>query len=85
MAETLIAIPLETVKEAEELPSLTYCLDIENGRIAGKVDGLMAVNQAIRKAIIRRASSVSFMTTSTGVRWRRRLSQRTQQGNTPRQ
>ena len=52
MAETFIAIPIETVKEAEELPSLTYCLDIENGRIAGKVDGLMAVNQAIRKAII---------------------------------
>lgn len=52
MAEVYIPIPIETVTEAEEQPSLTYRLDLDNGRIVGKVDGLEAVNQAIRKAII---------------------------------
>lgn len=52
MAETFIPIPVETITEAEEQPSRTYRLDLEKGRIVGKVDGLAAVNQAIRKAII---------------------------------
>lgn len=52
MAETFIPIPIDTVTEAEEQPSLTYRLDLENGRIAGRIDKLEAVNQAIRKAII---------------------------------
>ena len=52
MADVFIPIPIETVTEAEEQPSLTYRLDLDNGRIVGKVDGLEAVNQAIRKAII---------------------------------
>jgi len=52
MTDTFIPIPIETVTEAEEQPSLTYRLDLDNGRIVGKVDGLEAVNQAIRKAII---------------------------------
>ena len=52
MAEVYIPIPVATVKEAEEKPSLTYRLDLDNGRIVGKVDKLEAVNQAIRKAII---------------------------------
>ena len=52
MAEVFIPIPVETVEEAEEQPSLTYRLDLDAGRIVGKVDGLTAVNQAIRKAII---------------------------------
>ena len=52
MPDTFIPIPVETVKEAEEKPSCTYRLDLDNGRIVGKVDGLTAVNQAIRKAII---------------------------------
>lgn len=52
MPETFIPIPFETVKEAEERPSLTYRLDLDAGRIVGKVDGLTAVEQAIRKAII---------------------------------
>ena len=52
MAEVFIPIPIETVTEAEELPSLTYRLDLDNGRSVGKVDKLEAVNQAIRKAII---------------------------------
>ena len=52
MAEVFIPIPIETVTEAEELPSKTYRLDLDAGRIVGYVDGLEAVNQAIRKAII---------------------------------
>ena len=50
--EVYIPIPVETVAEAAEKPSRTYRLDLEKGRIVGKVDGLTAVNQAIRKAII---------------------------------
>lgn len=52
MEAVYIPIPIETVTEAEEQPSLTYRLDLDNGRIVGKVDELEAVNQAIRKAII---------------------------------
>lgn len=52
MDEVFIPIPIDEVTEAEEQPSLTYRLDLDNGRIVGKVDGLEAVNQAIRKAII---------------------------------
>lgn len=52
MAEVYIPIPVETVTEAEEQPSLTYRLDLDNGRIVGRADKLEAVNQAIRKAII---------------------------------
>lgn len=52
MKKVYIAIPIENVTEAPEKPSLTYRLDIENGRIVGKVDNLEAVNQAILKAII---------------------------------
>ncbi len=51
METAYIPIPIDTVEEAQELPSLTYRLDIDSGRIVGKVDGLEAVNQAIRKAI----------------------------------
>lgn len=52
MPDVYIPIPIETVTEAEEQPSLTYRLDLDNGRIVGKVDKLEAVNQAIEKAII---------------------------------
>lgn len=52
METAYIPIPIETISEAEEQPSLTYCLDLEHGRIVGKMDGLDAVNQAIRKAIL---------------------------------
>lgn len=47
-----IPIPIETVTEAPEKPSFTYRLDMENGRIVGKIDGIAAVNQAILKAIL---------------------------------
>ncbi|MBQ9346614.1 MAG: DUF2634 domain-containing protein [Oscillibacter sp.] len=52
MPAVYIDIPIATVQEAEEKPSLTYRLDLDAGRIVGMVDGLEAVNQAIRKAIL---------------------------------
>ena len=38
MEATYIPIPIETVSEAEEQPSLTYRLDLEAGRIVGRLD-----------------------------------------------
>ena len=52
MAGVFVPIPIETVTEAQEKPSLTYRLDLEAGRIVGFIDGLAAVNQAVHKAII---------------------------------
>jgi len=40
------------VEEEEELSTRTYKLDLDSGRIVGFVDGLEAVEQAIRKAIL---------------------------------
>ncbi len=47
-----IPLPVTTVQEAVELPSKTYRLDLDEGRILGMVDGQEAVKQAIHKAII---------------------------------
>lgn len=47
-----IEIPITDIEEENEKPSKTYRLDIDSGRISGTVDGIEAVNQAIRKAII---------------------------------
>ena len=47
-----IPIPINNITEAEEKPSRTYKLDLEKGRIAGTIDGIEAVNQAIKKAIL---------------------------------
>ena len=47
-----IEIPITDIEEEAERPSRTYRLDTDNGRIAGTTDGLDAVNQAIKKAII---------------------------------
>ena len=47
-----LELPIAQVEEAEEAPSLTYKLDLNKGRIVGKIDGMEAVRQAIRKAII---------------------------------
>ncbi len=47
-----IEIPFTGIEEAAEQPSKTYRLDIDNGHISGTVDGIEAVEQAIRKAII---------------------------------
>ena len=52
MKSVYIPFPVSVVTEAKEKPSLTYKLDLEKGRIVGKIDGLEAVNQAIHKAII---------------------------------
>lgn len=52
MNSVYIPLPIAEIEEAQEAPSLTYKLDLDKGRIIGKVDGLEAVNQAIRKAII---------------------------------
>lgn len=52
MESVFIPLPINEVTEAEEKPSKTYRLDLDAGRIVGKIDGLEAVNQAIRKAII---------------------------------
>lgn len=52
MSNTFIPIPIESVQEAQEAPSLTYKLDLDKGRIIGMVDGQEAVAQAIRKALI---------------------------------
>lgn len=49
---TFIPIPIATVAEEQEKPSLTYALDLDRGRVVGRVDGLPAVQQAIRKALI---------------------------------
>lgn len=38
-------------EEAEEETSRTYCLDLDKGRIYGKIDGLEAVKQAVLKAL----------------------------------
>lgn len=47
-----IEIPVDTIEEESEKPTKTYRLDHDSGRIIGTVDGIEAVNQAIRKAII---------------------------------
>lgn len=52
MEQVFIPIPIGTVEEEQEKPSLTYGLDLTAGRIVGKVDGLAAVEQAILKALI---------------------------------
>ena len=52
MSEIILSTPIETVEEAREAPSRTYSLDLDRGRIVGNIDGIEAVSQAIRKAII---------------------------------
>ena len=47
-----IEIPIDEIEEESELPSKTYRLDIDSGRITGMTDGIEAVNQAIRKALV---------------------------------
>lgn len=46
-----IEIPIDSIEEETEKPSRTYRLDLDSGRIIGTVNGIEAVNQAIRKAI----------------------------------
>ena len=50
--QVYIPIPISTVQEEQERPSLTYRLDLASGRIMGKVDGREAVEQSILKELI---------------------------------
>lgn len=52
MESVYIPLPIGEVTEEEEAPSATYKLDLEAGRIVGKIDGIEAVEQAIMKALI---------------------------------
>ena len=52
MTDVFIPLPVEEIEDVREAPSLTYALDLDKGRIGEKIDGIDAVNQAIRKAII---------------------------------
>ncbi len=52
MARVFVPIPIAGIEEERQAPSKTYKLDLDAGRIAGKVDGLEACNQYIRKALI---------------------------------
>ena len=52
MADTFIPLDVNSVTESEEQPSLTYSLDLDNGRIGSRIDGIQAIQQAIRKALI---------------------------------
>lgn len=45
-------LPFSTIDEGEIETSKTYYIDWENGRINGYVDGIEAMKQFIRKAII---------------------------------
>lgn len=47
-----IEIPIGEIEEETEPPTRTYRLDIDSGRISGMTDGIEAVNQAIRKAVV---------------------------------
>lgn len=49
-----IPIPVDKLEFERELPSRTYKLDLDRGRIfaAGSADGLEAVKQYIKKALI---------------------------------
>lgn len=50
--DLLTEIPADDINEEYEIPSKTYSIDFENGRILGKIDDIEAVKQAIGKAII---------------------------------
>lgn len=53
MAESVfIPVGIDEISTEEELPSKTYKLDLDKGRIIGFVDGQEACLQAIRKALI---------------------------------
>lgn len=47
-----VAINIEDALDEVEVPSKTYYMDWEKGRIVGKCNGLTALKQAIHKALI---------------------------------
>ena len=48
----MISLPFETIDDGEVETSKTYRIDWENGRISGYVDGIEAMKQFIKKAIL---------------------------------
>jgi hypothetical protein len=47
-----IPIPVDAIEEAQEIPSKTYAIDWDNGRIIGFTDEQEAVRQFIKKALL---------------------------------
>ncbi len=47
-----IPIPFDTIEDEQEIPSRTYRIDWDEGRIIGFVDGQEAMRQYIKKALI---------------------------------
>ena len=52
MEQIYSPLPISEIIEAEEPSSKTYLLDLEKGRIFGRIDGIEAVRQAILKALL---------------------------------
>lgn len=52
MIMAMIQLPFSTIDEGEVETSKTYRIDWENGRINGFVDGVEAMKQFIKKALI---------------------------------
>lgn len=50
--DLLTEIPTDDIESEYEIPTKTYAIDFERGRIGGTVDGVDAVKQAIIKAVI---------------------------------
>lgn len=50
--DLLTEIPTDDIENEYEIPTKTYAIDFERGRIGGTVDGVEAVKQAIIKAVI---------------------------------
>lgn len=49
--ESDLVLDIDEIEEESQKESRTYCIDFENGRIAGMIDGLEAVEQAIIKIL----------------------------------
>lgn len=50
--DLLTEIPNDDIENEYEIPTKTYAIDFETGRIGGIIDGIDAVKQAIIKAVI---------------------------------
>lgn len=59
---------VEIVKQAD-LPSRTYRIDFEAGRVSGIVDGAQAVSQAIRKTLMTERFSLLIYSWNYGMEW----------------
>lgn len=52
MIKIKVAIDIEDALEEVEIPAKTYKIDFDNKRIIGKTDGMEAVKQFIKKALL---------------------------------